>query len=121
MQIMIVDDNAEFRASLRMLLCSCAHKLDIVEVVDGFNALLLVESERPDLIFIDVGLPDGTGMAVTRKIKQEFPTVPVAILTSYDLLEYRQAADDSGADYYFGKSEVTARILTDLVETHADP
>ena len=57
----------------------------------------------PQIIFMDFQLPGENGIQLTKKIKAQFPNICIAMLTSYDFPEYRQAAHQNGADHYFIK------------------
>lgn len=116
MRILIVEDNAAFRDSLRTLLCSHEGDIEVLEDVDGSAALALTDAYRPDLVFVDIQLPDRTGLAITRDLKRHYPSIPVAILTSYDLPEYRAAADHCGANYFLGKDTSSADEILHLVD-----
>ena len=56
------------------------------------------------LFFVDIRLPGMNGLRLTRKIKKDSPGITIAVLTSYDLPEYREAAVESGTDRFFVKS-----------------
>jgi DNA-binding NarL/FixJ family response regulator len=113
---LIVEDNATFRQSLRELLRSKFPSLEIVEASDGEEALQKVSHLPLDLIVMDIKLPGENGLSVTRKIKAFHPEIPVAILTSYDLPEYREAARESKADHFISKGSPTNKIV-DIVRS----
>lgn len=118
MRILIIEDNAAYRDSLCTLLCSHDCGIEILEACDGSEALVQVSDFKPDIVFIDIQLPDQTGLAVTRTIKRHFPATPIAILTSHDSPEYRSAADHCGANYFFGKDTAGADEILHLVNHH---
>jgi DNA-binding NarL/FixJ family response regulator len=64
---------------------------------------------------MDINLPDGNGLKLTRRIKREGSDSVIVILTSNDIPEYRQAALDSGASHFLGKNSVTSEELLSLV------
>jgi len=115
-KVLIVEDHASFRKSLVDLLQSRFEHILVSEAEDGRVVLTKVETERPDLIFMDVGLPGINGISLTRKIKQRFPEIRIAVLTNYDSEEYRDAAFQSRADYFLSKSETGPGELVGLVE-----
>ncbi|HEY9198553.1 MAG TPA: response regulator transcription factor [Gammaproteobacteria bacterium] len=118
MRVLIIEDNAAFRDSLRSLLRSRSNAMEILEACDGSDAISLVADFTPDIVFIDIQLPGPTGLSVTRTIKRHFPALPIAILTSYDLPEYRNAAYLCGANYFFGKDTIGAEEILHLVSDH---
>lgn len=118
MRILIIEDNAVFRESLRALLCAHSECIEVFESDDGNDALDQMEACKPDIVFIDIQLPDKTGLQITRTLKRHFPGTPVAIITSYDFPEYRTAADHCGANYFFCKDTTGAEEIMNLVDYH---
>ena len=104
LKVLIVDDSASFRGSLRDLLCQQLPRVLVLEAADGREALELVRWTPPDLAFIDIELGMESGLDLTRKIRVGHPDLPIAIITNYDLPEYRLAARDSGANSFFSKT-----------------
>ena len=102
-KILIVDDSTLFRKTLRESLHSRFPSLIISEAQDGEEALRTIPTFFPDLIFMDIQLPNGYGLKLTRLIKELYPGIKVVILTSYDLPEYRNAAFHHKADHYAPK------------------
>jgi DNA-binding NarL/FixJ family response regulator len=113
----VVDDHAGFRAVLRSLLNENYPYIDVTEAGSVQETLRSVEELPPDLIFIDIRLPDGSGLTLTRTIKASRPQTPVVVITSHDLPEYRQAANRDGASYFMAKQEFSASDIQALVET----
>lgn len=114
---LIVEDNAIFRRSLKEVLRTRFPAMAIEEAGDGKEALSKVQTFLPDLIFMDIKLPGENGLELTRKIKSRDQSKVVIVLTSYDLPEYREAAYQSGANYFFTKGLATGDEIMDLVES----
>jgi CheY-like chemotaxis protein len=112
-KILIVDDSTLFRITLKETLLSRFPSLIILEAQDGEEALRTVPTFLPDLIFMDIRLPDQNGLELTQKIKGLFPDIKVVILTSYDLPEYREAAFAYKADHCASKDLLMS--LVDLI------
>ena len=93
-KILIVDDSTLFRITLKETLLSRFPSLTISEAEDGEEALRTIPAFLPDLIFMDIRLPNENGLELTRKIKGLYPHIKVVILTSYDLPEYQETAFD---------------------------
>lgn len=108
---LIVEDNITFRQSLREILHEHFPHLVVGEATTGKDALQKVEAWRPELVFMDIKLPGENGLEVTKKIKRDYPQTVIAILTSYDLPEYRHAAKVFGANYYLCKNSPSEEIL----------
>jgi DNA-binding NarL/FixJ family response regulator len=102
-RIMVVEDGAIFREILRTTLQSRFPSMEILEVTTGDEALKQMEALLPELVFIDIRLPDANGLELTRIIKAKHPDTQVVILTNYDLPEYREAAYHYEADHFIAK------------------
>jgi DNA-binding NarL/FixJ family response regulator len=114
---LIVEDNATYRQSLHQLLAGRFPVMQIAEAADGEGALLQAFSKHFDLIFMDIHLPGGNGLNLTKTIKTAFADTMVCVITSYDILEYREAAFRNGADHFMVKGESTKAEIISLVET----
>jgi DNA-binding NarL/FixJ family response regulator len=111
LKVLIVDDSASFRGSLRDLLCQELPRVLVVEAGDGREALEQVRRTAFDLAFIDIELGPESGLDLTRKIRGQHLEMPIAIITNYDLPDYRLAAQDCGADSFFSKTSNSAEDL----------
>ena len=114
-RVLVVDDEKSIRRFLRAALSS--HGFDVHETDTGELALMLAASILPDVIILDLGLPDIDGIEVTRRIR-EWSQVPILILSVRDQENEKIRALDAGADDYltkpFGVGELTARIRVAL-------
>ncbi|HET6418554.1 MAG TPA: response regulator [Geobacteraceae bacterium] len=122
-RILVVDDEAAIRRYLRIALNS--EEFDIHEAEDGHTALATAVSVRPDLVILDLGLPDLDGVEVLRRLR-EWSEVPVIILSVRDREDDKIKALDAGADDYltkpFGTGELLARIRASMRRSrHAAP
>ncbi len=104
LRVLIVEDNLIFREAFKARLHHRFPSMVVKEASNGDEALQEVDETRPDLIFMDVRLPGANGLQLTPKMKKYLPNIHIAILTDYDLPEYRQAAVEYGADCFFVKS-----------------
>ena len=111
LKVLIVDDSASYRGSLRDLFSQQLPEVHVLEAVDGKEALELVRRTPPDLAFIDIELGMESGLDLTRKIRVGQPDLPIAIITNYDLPEYRLAARDCGANSFFSKASSSAEDI----------
>jgi two-component system KDP operon response regulator KdpE len=115
LRVLIVDDEVAIQRFLRVALTS--EKFVVHEASTGNEALLAVAQERPDLVLLDLGLPDMDGVEVTRRLR-EWSQVPVIILSVREQEGDKIAALNAGADDYltkpFGVGELLARIHTIL-------
>jgi DNA-binding NarL/FixJ family response regulator len=113
---LIVEDHPVFRQSLSHALTSRFPKLKLAEADSGKTALEQVRNFEPDLVFMDINLPDDNGLALTRIIKSANAATVVFIITAYDLIEYRLAAFEAGASQFIPKSSLSENDVLNLVE-----
>lgn len=118
-RVLIVEDSTVFRQLFKEALHNLFPSAEVYEATDGAEALLQVQELRPNLIFMDIRLPGENGLQLTQKIKAKYPNITVIILTSYDSLEYREAAIRSGGDAYIPKDSLAYVHLENLVKSLA--
>ncbi len=119
MRIMLVEDSDIFRESFKEEL-SARCPLDIIEeATNGEEAIQKIDASPPQIIFMDLRLPGENGLRLTEKIKSKFPNIRIAMLTSYDLPEYRQAAIKSGSDRYFVKDSFSWDEVEEFIKCHS--
>ena len=113
MRLLLVDDDPDVVESVRLGLLLQWRDLDVLSAATGEEALALVEAERPDLVLLDVGLPDTDGYAVLTQIRR-FSDTPVIMLTARDEPIDRVRGLELGADDHVAKPfdhlELFARI-----------
>ncbi len=114
---LIVEDNLAFRQSLSAMLNSRFPDMMLVEVESGDEALKQMDKLHPDLVFMDVKLPNANGLDLTKIIKAGHAETTVAVMTSSDLPEYRHAAFLSGASYFVSKGATTDAQIFSIVES----
>ncbi len=109
--ILVVEDDEATRTALGRDLA--ARQFEVVEALDGRTALERWEARRPDLVLLDLGLPDMDGVRVLRRIRGD-ATTPVVILSARDAERTKIEALEAGADDYvtkpFSTGELQARI-----------
>lgn len=112
--MLIVDDHAEFRGSARRLL-EWAGFLVVGEAADGASAMAEAFRLRPDVILLDVQLPDFDGFEVARRLARE-PARPEVILTSSRAVsDYRARLEEAPARGFIGKVDLSADTILALV------
>lgn len=114
-RILIVDDEPQIRKFLRISLT--AHGYDVVEAARGGDGIERCATEQPDLVVLDLGLPDMDGQEVIARIR-EWSTVPIVVLSVRAGEADKVAALDGGANDYVGKpfgiAELLARVRAAL-------
>ena len=101
MQILLVEDDLALADGLQTALKR--EGFTVNHVTEGLTALTAVKSESPDLVILDIGLPDIDGLEVLKRIRNNHKTLPVLILTARDSLDDKITGLDSGADDYLAK------------------
>lgn len=114
-RILITDDNQHFRASFRSALVFYFPSIVIEEAANAREAIDRIDRQAPDMVFMDIHLPEMNGLELTRRIKTCHPEVSVTVFTGYDAPEYARAALDSGASHFLVKSSITADGIAALV------
>lgn len=109
--ILLVEDDAETRREVAAFLD--LHGFRVTVAGDGATALERWESQRPDLVLLDLGLPDVDGSVVIRRVRREAAT-PIVVLSARDREDAKVAALEQGADDFvtkpFGAAELLARV-----------
>jgi len=114
---MLVEDKLAIRQLVKDILESQFPSMGIIEASDGVEAFQKIGSHPPNLIFMDIGLPGENGLELTRKIKKQYPDIIIIILTTYDSIEYREAAIRNKANGFLAKSSDTLSDIGRLVQS----
>ncbi|MBL6979951.1 MAG: response regulator transcription factor [Anaerolineales bacterium] len=111
-RLLLVDDHAVVRSGLRMLLEGEADVQIVGEAGTASEALNLTPNVTPDVILMDIGLPDMSGIEATRKIKDLWPEVAVVALTIHEDEEYFFKMLEAGANGYVPKRAAPEELLS---------
>ena len=121
-RVLVIDDDPSLLRALRLGLQAGGH--DVVTAANGEQGISQTALTSPDIVVLDLGLPDLDGQAVCKRIRQ-WSEVPIIILSASGTEDRKVAALDGGADDYvtkpFGMAELEARIRTALRHRHIDP
>jgi two-component system, OmpR family, KDP operon response regulator KdpE len=114
-QILVIEDEPGIRTVLRLLLE--AEHYRVIEAGDGERGEIEARTHKPDLLLLDLGLPDADGVTVIRRIRKWSP-VPIVVLSARTMESQKVAALDAGADDYvtkpFSAPELLARVRAGL-------
>lgn len=111
LRIILVDDSPEFLDSAVRFLSADPRIAIVGRALNGKDALNQILQLKPDVVLMDLAMPEMNGLEVTRHIKAQ-PIAPrVVILTLYDTPEYRSAAEGVGADGFITKSDFGTQVL----------
>jgi DNA-binding NarL/FixJ family response regulator len=111
-KILLVDDQELLRMGFRLVLESQPDLEVVAEASDGRDGVALAAEHRPDVVLMDVRMPDMDGVAATRQIIDSGSTSRVIILTTFDLDEYAYAALRAGASGFLLKDAPPADLLS---------
>jgi DNA-binding NarL/FixJ family response regulator len=113
--IIIVDDNARFRARAKLRLEADGFVV-VAEASDGASALEAAELHRPDVVLLDIGLPDMSGLSVAERLTRE-PGGPAVVLTStHDAADFGDRIVRCGARGFVPKAAFSTEKITALLE-----
>jgi DNA-binding NarL/FixJ family response regulator len=115
-RILIVDDHEGFRRSASRSLAAAGWEV-VGEAKDGKAALETAESLVPDIVLLDVGLPDVSGIEVARRLRERLPEVAVVMISTHDRADYGELALASGARGFLSKLDLSSQALEALVES----
>jgi len=109
--ILIVEDQDQMRRMLREYLQSAYADAVMLEAADGARGLELCRSERPQLVLMDVGLPDANGIDLTAQVRQILPQTVVIVISQHSAAAFVERARAAGAFAYITKGEVYRQLL----------
>ena len=117
LRALIVEDNRLFRDAFKAELHGRFPSLLIEEAENGEEALQKINVVQPDLIFMDMHLAGMNGLELARRIKNDFPLIRIAMLTGYDMPEYRLAASQQGVHHFFVKDLLDWEEIMEFVQS----
>jgi DNA-binding NarL/FixJ family response regulator len=109
-RLILVEDHVMVRQSIRTFL-EGAGLIVIGEAGTGEEALHLTFALNPDVVVMDIHLPDMNGIEATRRIRRQHPSVRIVILTAYNEMGYRRALDEVGIQAFVVKTAELAELL----------
>jgi DNA-binding NarL/FixJ family response regulator len=116
--VMLVDDHAILRDGLKSII-SLESDMEVVgEATGGAEMEVLLKSKSPDVIVMDINMPEQNGIELTKIVKKEYPAVKVLILTMYKHDEYLMSALKEGADGYLLKDSPSEQVVDAIRTVH---
>ena len=114
-RVIVVDDHPSFRRSAKALLT--AEGFDVVgEAVDGASALAAVDELAPELVLLDIQLPDIDGFEVARRLLESQPELRIVLVSSRDSSQYGPLIEASGARGFVSKGDLSGEALERLLD-----
>ena len=113
-RVLVVDDHTIVRNGICVLL-GLAKDIEVVgEASNGSEALEMVRKFMPDVMLIDIAMPNMNGLEATRHIRKEFPRVKVLVLTQYDDKEHVFWAIEAGASGFISKTAASSELVSGI-------
>jgi DNA-binding NarL/FixJ family response regulator len=119
LRILLADDHALMRRGAREVLQSRRGWKVVGEAVNGTQAVAKAKKLRPDVVIVDIGMPEQDGLQVTRQIREALPGSRVLVLTMHESDHMVQSALEAGAHGYILKSDVSdllIKAVKDVIE-----
>jgi CheY-like chemotaxis protein len=113
-KILMIEDNEQNRDALSRRLQR--HGYDVITAIDGRQGITMAQSELPDLILMDLNLPDVDGWEATRLLKEapETRAIPIMAMTAHAIAGDQERALQAGCDDYHAKPVEFQRLLTQI-------
>jgi YesN/AraC family two-component response regulator len=105
MKVVIADDSSLLRDRIKSVFNSLNNNSVVYEASNGAEALEIIREKQPDLVILDVRMPEMSGIEVLKKIRELKMKVKVCILTNYAYPIYKRRCFEAGADYFLRKTE----------------
>jgi YesN/AraC family two-component response regulator len=105
MKVVIADDSSLLRDRIKSLVNSLNNNPMIYEAENGVDALHLIREKKPDLVILDIRMPEMNGIEVLKKIRELKMKTKVCILTNYPYPQYKKRCFEAGADFFLRKTE----------------
>jgi DNA-binding NarL/FixJ family response regulator len=118
-RVLVVDDQPLIRHSLRLVVDGAPGLAVVGEAETGTAAVARAIELRPDVVLMDIRMPDGDGIEATRRITSELATTRVVVLSMFELDEYVHAALRAGASGFLLKDAEPERLVDAVRRTHA--
>jgi two-component system, NarL family, invasion response regulator UvrY len=113
-RILIADDHAIVREGLKQILSGQPDLSVTAEAESGYEAIRQLEAQAIDLVILDINLGDQSGLDVLKQIKQQWPNLPVLILTMHSEKQYATRMLKAGAAGFLNKGSVSEELLAAL-------
>jgi DNA-binding NarL/FixJ family response regulator len=114
LSVMVVDDQAPFRMAARAVIRRSEGFALVGEAENGVKALEMAEEVHPDLVLMDINMPEMGGIEATRRIVAELPETFVILCSTYDISDLPPDAAASGARAYVHKEQLGSKTLRRL-------
>jgi DNA-binding NarL/FixJ family response regulator len=113
-RVLLVDDHPSFRRCARALLAAEGFEV-VAEAADGASALALAAKVSPEIVLLDIQLPDIDGFEVAHELLTRNPDLAIVLISGRDMAEYGSAIEQSGARGFVSKADLSGDALEGLL------
>jgi len=115
-KVLLVDDHDDFRTTVKNYLNGFNLGLEIFEANSGEMGVIKASCVRPDIVLMDISLPNENGLEAARQIKEDQPGCDIMILTLFDVAIFKKAAEKIKVKTFIGKNDVYEKLLPVIKE-----
>ena len=115
--ILVVEDDINLRREVKEILLSAFPDILVMEATNRVECFKKLFGNHPDMVVMDIRLKAENGLTIAKRIKRVFPDMFVVIHSIYDSPEYRQMADEIGADHFLSKKSNSIGDMISLVKS----
>jgi DNA-binding NarL/FixJ family response regulator len=116
-KVLILDPSPFFRSTIRKVLQTIETQLYVSEAKNTTEAEHILNIEQPDVMFMDIALPNNDGVPFLETVKSRYPDVCLIVLTSHDSIEYQKASLLRGANYFLSKERSSRLHLREIINS----
>lgn len=114
-RVVVVDDSEDLRTLLTLAFKRDGRLQVLASAPDGQQGIQAVREHKPDVVLMDVSMPVMDGLTATRALKQEFPDLPILVLTGYGDARVAEEAARAGADAFMDKTQSLSAVADTAV------
>jgi len=115
--ILIIEDHQEFRTTARRFLEKQSAGVEVVEAADAQSGIRLALDMKPEIVLMDVELPDMSGIEAAAKIKAVLANTTIIVLTNFEVDRFKRLYDNKNIADFIGKDEIYAKLLPAIRKT----
>jgi DNA-binding NarL/FixJ family response regulator len=114
---LIIDPSSIFRRTLKTVILTSEPHVAVTEAPNADLALEILRQQSPDVVFLDIALPQSNGIEFIRRIKKITPDTRIVVLTSHDSTEQKEASFKQGAEVFLSKESTVGLRLIDVIHS----